>query len=150
MSLDISIERTDTLPADLHVDLIPASTREGFTPVQWLREQWEDGTNRFSEPGEAFYVVRIDGRLVGVCGLNLDPYDKKSAAGRLRRLYVLPDFRRKGIGRQLVLRVLEGARGHFDVVNLRTFDDDSSAFFEAIGFIQVEDIENVTHRKEIA
>jgi N-acetylglutamate synthase-like GNAT family acetyltransferase len=150
MSPEIAIERVKQLPADLDMELVPASVGEAFAPIQWLKEQWRDGSNQFSQPGEAFYVARIDGRLVGVCGLNRDPYVKESSSGRLRRLYVLPDFRRKGIGRRLVLCALEEARPHFAVVNLRTFDDESAAFFEAIGFQKVENNEGLTHRKAIA
>lgn len=150
MSSEIAIERVKQLPADLDLELAPAAVGEAFAPIQWLKEQWLDGINRFSQPGEAFYVARIDGRLVGVCGLNRDPYDKGSSSGRLRRLYVLPEFRRKGIGRKLVLCALEEARPHFTVANLRTLDDESAAFFVAIGFQKVENNEGHTHSKAIA
>ncbi|MHB1317925.1 MAG: GNAT family N-acetyltransferase [Anaerolineae bacterium] len=138
--------RTSRLPADLDSDLIPASVDEGFQPLRWLRQQWEDGSNRFSEPGEALYTARVGGRLVGVCGINRDPFGDTPACGRLRRLYVLPAHRRQGIGRRLVLRVLAEATDHFDQVGLRTLDDHSAAFFESIGFCRVDADERVTHR----
>jgi N-acetylglutamate synthase-like GNAT family acetyltransferase len=136
----------DSLPDDLAEELIPASVKEGFSPMQWLREQWDSGTNRFSEPGEALYVARLGGKLVGVCGLNRDPFARDSGTGRLRRLYVLPEMRRRGIGRVLVVRVLEDAQGHFDRVNLRTLDDQSAEFFEALGFARLDGVEGATHK----
>jgi N-acetylglutamate synthase-like GNAT family acetyltransferase len=133
------------MPADLAEELIPASVKEGFSPIRWLREQWDSGTNRFSEPGEALYIARLGGRLVGVCGLNRDPFARDSGTGRLRRLYVLPEVRRRGIGRVLVLRVLEDAQDHFARVNLRTLDDQSVLFFEALGFARLDGAEGATH-----
>lgn len=116
--------------------------------LRWLLEDWEKGTNRFSEPGEALYEARIDGRLVGVCGLNLDPYVEDATSGRLRRLYVLPEFRRRGVGRSLVLRALEDAHSTFRVVRLRTINEQSAAFFESLGFVRVQGLENCSHKKE--
>lgn len=126
-----------------------ASTAEGFTPVQWLRNDWETGRNRFSGPGEALYVARIEGRLVGICGLNRDPYADESDIGRLRRLYVLPGQRRKGIGSQLVRRVLDDAREHFTSVRLRTLDDRSARFFAALGFSKVGGVKAATHEMKL-
>jgi GNAT superfamily N-acetyltransferase len=141
---DICISRVHTLPPDLDRELVPASVREGFEPVRWLHDDWEAGTNRFSAPGEAFYVARVDGRLVGVCGVNRDPFVDDPTVGRLRRLYVLPEFRRRGVGRQLVERALQDAGEHFDVVRLRTTDARSAAFFEVVGFTRIQGQEGVT------
>ena len=124
-----------------------AARGEGFSPIEWLKDQWLDGTNRFSAPGEALFVAREHGELVAICGLNQDPYDKSRAFGRLRRLYVLPRVRRRGIGRMLVEAVLACSQDQFKAVNLRTLDPRSAAFFERLGFDRVEGVEGVTHRK---
>ena len=149
MSLGIEISQADTLPADLDGEVMPASIREGFKSVRWLRDEWEEGGNRFSEPGEALYVARIEGRLVGVCGVNRDPFVDDARICRLRRLYVLPRFRRMGIGRRLVLRALEDAGTHFGTIRLRTFDSESAKFFVALGFTEIERGGGVTHAKVI-
>ena len=143
----IEVLRVDSLPDDLDRELAAAAAEEGFSPLLWLKAQWADGTNRFSEPGEAFFVARAGARLVGVCGLNRDPYARGHASGRLRRLYVLPEFRRRGVGRCLVLAALDHAHGHFDAVNLRTLDPRSAAFFETLGFARVEGVQSVTHTR---
>jgi N-acetylglutamate synthase-like GNAT family acetyltransferase len=124
---------------------MPASIKEGFDPMQWLQEDWEKGKNRFDAEGEAFYVVRSDGRLIGLCGLNRDPYALKDGVCKLRRLYIFPAVRRRGVGRSLVKRAIDDARGYFNVVHLRTLDSRSAAFFESIGFTAVDDQDASTH-----
>lgn len=126
-----------------------AANLEGFKPIQWLRDDWEAGTNRFSQPGEAFYTARMERRLVGVCGVNQDPFAQEAKIARLRRLYVIPELRRRGIGRQLVKRALEDAAKYFEVIRLRTVDPNSAAFFEAVGFTKVKGDESATHLKAL-
>jgi N-acetylglutamate synthase-like GNAT family acetyltransferase len=150
MASDVQIQHEHELPADLDEVLMPEAVREGFKSLHWLREEWEQGHNRFSAPGEAFYVARLDGRLAGVCGLNRDPFRRDSESARLRRLYVLPEFRRLGIGRGLVTRAMQDAGRHFEVLGLRTFDAQSAAFFEALGFRRVEGAAEVTHEVNLA
>ena len=139
------IKQIGNLPEDIRSELSRTAAEEGFRPIRWLIEDWEDETNRFSLPGEALYEVRDGNRLVGICGLNRDPFSKREKIGRLRRLYVLPEFRRKGVGRQLVLKVIEDAVGQFEFIRLMTLDDRSAQFFEAVGFHAVEGEERVSH-----
>jgi len=68
--------------------------------------------------GEAFFAALIGGRVIGVCGLNVDPYTPAQGVGRVRHLYNLLAYRRLGVGRQLVSRVIETARGRFDILRL--------------------------------
>ena len=86
MSTKIVIERVKAIPVDFGVELLPAAAQEGFWALERLRADWEAGTNQFVETGEAFYTARIEGRLVGVCGLNRDPCAAETATGRIRRL----------------------------------------------------------------
>lgn len=145
MKASIQIIRAQALPLDFDKELLAEANREGFQALQWLRDDWQSGSNRFSAPGEAFYVARCDDRLVGVCGLNRDPYTEDPAIGRLRRLYIHPHFRRMGIGRQLVFRVIQDARNHFHFLRLWAIGNDASAFYKALGFEPVEGNEVFTH-----
>jgi len=131
----------------MHNEVGPAAAQEGFRPIKFLQRDWARGTNRFSKPGEGFYAARSAGRLVGVCGLNRDPYSDDEATARLRRLYVLPAFRRRGVGSALVSHAIQDAVEHFTVVRLRTLDEGSAQFFEALGFRPVNGQEAVTHEK---
>jgi GNAT superfamily N-acetyltransferase len=147
MSQNIIITKQESLPADLHKEILPVSLSEGFMHIQWLVEDWEDGTNRFLRPGEAFYTACIGSRLVAVCGLNQDPFMSKPGIARLRRLYVLPDVRRVGIGRRLVTSVLEEAGKHFWMVRLRTTGKGAAAFFITLGFLDDAGDANASHKK---
>ena len=146
MTLNYQIQRTETLPPDLGSELIPAARQESFGALERLRADWLAGANRFSAPGEGLYIARVQGRLIGVCGLNRDPYSADAGIGRLRRLYVHPGFRRNGVGRALVERVMVDSRACFHTYQLRTVDPQASAFYQALGFIRVLGEPAVTHR----
>jgi GNAT superfamily N-acetyltransferase len=72
--------------------------------------------------------------VVGVCGLNIDPYTANEGVGRVRHLYVLSAFRRRGVGRGLTAAVIEAARGRFGQLRLRTANPEAARLYEAIGF----------------
>ena len=97
-------------------------------------------------PGEALYAAYAGDQMVGVGGLNVDPYIDDSGAGRVRHLYVLADWRGRGVGRGLMQQIVDEARGHFSMLTLRTFNPDAARFYVAIGFEAVSDVESVTHR----
>jgi GNAT superfamily N-acetyltransferase len=125
-------------------DLAETAAGEGHVFVERMRSEWNVGVNRFDRPGESVFVARVDGAIVGVCGLNIDPFLDDPAVGRLRHLYVDPDHRRAGIGRSLVDECRRAALQHFDVVRLRTFNPAADAFYRAVGFTRVQD-ETATH-----
>jgi len=72
---------------------------------------------RFDRDGEELLAAHMDGVLVAIGGLALDPL--VPGAMRMRRFDVRPSFRRHGIGRSLVEGLLEHPRrtGHIVVVN---------------------------------
>ena len=73
--------------------------------------------------------------MTGVCGLNQDPFaDPEDNAGRVRRLFVLPEWRRKGVASALAETVEQQARDHFDVLTAFTTDAGARAFYEGRGF----------------
>jgi len=53
-----------------------------------------------------FYVYRTEGRIVGVAALHVE----NEEIGRIRRVYVLPEHQRKGIGTALVAYLERKAR----------------------------------------
>ena len=126
--------------------LLTQASSEGFRHVERLRDEWLSGLNRFGGPGEAFFVAALDGRAVGVCGLNMDPYANNPSVGRVRRLYVTPGARRRGVGRALVDAVVAEARRSFCTVTLRTEKTEADLLFRALGFERVEGVETVTHQ----
>src|SRR5688572_6670308 len=100
--VNVVIEQVNDLPADAFDHLVAPSKREGWRYVQRLAEEWASGANRFDQLGEVLLVARVEGKIVGVCGLNIDPYTGDPTIGRVRRLYVHPDYRGQGLGRELL------------------------------------------------
>ena len=77
--------------------------------------------------------------------LNVDPYAAAAKIGRVRRLYVHSACRRLGAGRQLVLAVLDAARGRFDLLRLRTTNPAAAQLYESLGFRPSTDTADCTH-----
>lgn len=128
------IERLRELPADGVRELLAESERAGSRIVRRLVDEFAERTNRFDAPGEALFGAWMAGRLVGVCGLNIDPYARDPRVGRVRHLYVLTPLRGRGIGRQLVGRVIEAAEDRFDTLRLRTRNPEAARLYELLGF----------------
>lgn len=125
--------------------LMEESRREGFWMLVRLHDGWTSRCNQFRKRGEALFGAWSGDELVGVCGLNVDPYFPGPGQGRVRHLYVRPASRRDGVGRQLVGAVIERASRYFSVLNLRA-PAEAFAFYEALGFLRVEQAEFLTHR----
>lgn len=125
------------------------SLAEGFSMLRRLQDHWHDGSNTFSKLGEALFGAFEGRSLVGVGGLNVDPYLAAGASGRVRHVYVDPRFRRHGVGRLLVEAIVARARPEFAVLNLRA-PDAAHAFYEALGFKPVEGDQFATHRLMLA
>ena len=143
------IERlTGLLPSGLEA-VLAESEQAGSRLVRRLVDEWTTGANRFDRPGEALFTARIGGRLVGVCGLNVDPYVAEQGVGRVRHLYVLEAYRRLGVGRQLIAAVHEAARGRFHSLRLRTANPAASRLYESFGFRPSAETADCTHVMEL-
>lgn len=127
-------------------NLILSAESEGYRFVTKLLADWRDWSNRFEAPGEAVLIAVLDDELVGVCGLNIDPYVSDAAVARLRHLYVLPKARRTGVGAALVARLIKQARTDFRVVRLRTYNPEAATFYVALGFEPVHGDGTCTHQ----
>jgi GNAT superfamily N-acetyltransferase len=120
------------------------SRLEGYRMLVRLLEGWESGS-RFRRRGEMLLAAWRGAELAGVCGLNVDPYVDCRREGRVRHLYVGAAHRRHGIGRLLVGAVIDRARRHFAVLNVRA-PEEAFPFYAALGFRQLEGEEYATHR----
>lgn len=69
--------------------------------------------------------------------------------GRIRRLYVLKEFRRHGAGRRLVEAVIHKASSHYSKLVLRTDNPKAASFYKKLGFRELEDVGLVTHELEL-
>jgi GNAT superfamily N-acetyltransferase len=120
------------------------ATAEGFQFVDRLVCDWQTGSNKFDRPGEFFLGALSEGDLIGVCGLNRDPYSGLPRAGRVRHLYVRRSSRRLGVATALVRHLLDLASDHFDIIRLRTDTEQATAVYRRLGFTAAPD-ETASH-----
>lgn len=132
------VRASSSLPDDIDVLLRP-SLEEGFDFVRRLVDDWHDGSNRFDGRGEVVVYARVGTRLAGVGGLNRDPYTEDPGVGRIRHVYVIPELRRGGVGRQILVALVDRARDGFSRVRLRTTTRDAASFYVSLGFREVDE-----------
>lgn len=143
------IQRVMDLRPDSLTELVAESERTGFQFVRKLIDEWASVKNRFDKPGEAFFIASLDTRIVGVGGLNQDPYACLAEIGRVRRLYVLSSFRRSGVGRGLVNAIISAAHAHFQILRLRTHHKIAAQFYTSVGFTSLVGVPDSTHEMRL-
>ncbi len=69
----------------------------------------------------------------------------------MRHLYVLPRYRRKGIAKRLIGKIIDKSKESFSVLRLRanSLDLGSHEFYLACGFIATQGDEFETHRVDL-
>lgn len=91
----------------------------------------------YAEPRGALLMALVDGAVAGCCALRpMDATDYPNAC-EMKRLYVRPDFRGLGLGRQLAEAIMDAARmAAYNFVLLDTLDDMEAArtLYEDLGF----------------
>lgn len=125
---------------DLHAE----ARAEGYDFIDTLVDDWASGANRFDGPGEAFFGCFDESTLVAIGGLNVDPFAGDPQVGRIRRVYVRPQWRNSGVGAALVTVLVEKARKSFKCVRLRAENSDAARLYERLGFVRIEN-PNATH-----
>jgi GNAT superfamily N-acetyltransferase len=143
------IYRLRDLPLTAVVTLVTESERSGLRFVRRLTDEWVSGANRFDQPGEGLFAAMVDGHVVGLCGLNVDPYTAEGRVGRVRHLYVMEASRRHGIGRRLVAEVIAAARDSFDRLRLRTANPEAARLYEGLGFAPCAGEADCTHALDL-
>lgn len=119
-------------------DLAKESASEGYYIVQRAIDQWNSGVNCFSKPGEVLWGVFLGRKCVAIGGLNADPYADDPKTGRVRRLFVSKEHRRKGIARLLLGRIIRKARKQFHALRLLTNNPNAAILYESLGFEKIE------------
>lgn len=114
-------EGFDELAAEAHA--------EGYRFLARLALEWRNGAMRFDRAGEILLAAYPGDVLAAIGGLTRDP--QLEHALRMRRFYVRPRLRRRGIGRDLAGHLLATARGTIVTVNAAP---GSELFWEALGF----------------
>lgn len=133
----------EALPDGFDV-ILRAAESEGVRNMAMLAAQWADGAQRFGDPG-ALFAALVDGDLAGVGGVTVETGAVEPAM-RMRRLYVLPMFRRFGVGRPLAGAMMQQG---FQAAPLLTVNaaasDAAGPFWEAMSFARTDAVPGATH-----
>jgi len=102
--------------------------RESAQPLAWFCDRL-----RASSVFGAFRSTA----LLGVAGLAIREGEKERHKGLLWGMYVRPDTRNAGVGRQLVEAVIDHARDHVEVIQLSVVDGNERArrLYASLGFV---------------
>ncbi|OTY80807.1 GNAT family N-acetyltransferase [Bacillus thuringiensis serovar vazensis] len=144
---DIHIQQIEDLMIYEHEYLVQESKDEGFYFLIKLISEYENKINTFNKTGECLYGIFHGEKLIGIGGLNEDPYTENNKIGRLRRFYITKDYRRIGLGNLLLKRLLYHAEKYFKVVVLHTDTKQGDAFYIANGFVKGELCKGSSHYK---
>src|SRR5215216_3943806 len=83
-----------------HPDAFTSSvTERAALPQSW----WEGRLSDQPDPKEVVFATFDGGNIVGVAGLSFESREKLRHKATLFGMYVPPEFRGKGVGRQLAL-----------------------------------------------
>lgn len=114
-------------------DLVAEASVEGVRNMALLAERWRAGA-RFQDDGEALFAAFLAGELAGIGAMTPEPAALEPAR-RLRRFYVRPALRRRGVATALASALIHEG---FDSVRLLTVNaratDAAAPFWEAQGF----------------
>lgn len=143
MSGSFSIVSAGPLLPDGITSLARHADQEGIRIVSTVLERWRDGSERFVEPGEEILAATSDDEVVGIGGLSRCPHVR--TALRVRRFYVAPSWRRRGVARALATELVAAGFEHTDLLTCNAGASAAAApFWESMGFVPV-DTEGVTH-----
>lgn len=143
MDRNYRLVRLDNLDPDELETLRTLSLAEGFSHVDRIALEYRNGNREFDAPGAFGYGWYLGSELVAIGGLTLDPYIKERA-GRIRRVYVHPEHRRRGLARKLVEAILKEGRQNYAFFTLRSATPEASALYVSLGFVP-STLPNVTH-----
>jgi len=131
------------------MEILRASREEGHRMVERLLNDFRSGANRFDQPGEALFAHLAGEAVIAAGGLNLEQETRFGRAGRIRRLYVSPQYRGKGLGRSLVEAIASFTSEHHDVLTVNVGKLPAYGFYEQLGFTPVEH-PGITHIRELS
>lgn len=146
--MNITIDKAEQLPTQIQ-ELAKQAQKEGFQFVDRLIEEYESGKNRFNQPGEFLLFVYDDEKLIACGGLNQQWNENEidNRIGRVRRFYVLPKYRKHGVGKQLLQHLEKNARANFSALCLNTDTKSAAHFYQKQNYVFVENHPNYSYFK---
>jgi GNAT superfamily N-acetyltransferase len=146
----IEIARISYIQSEAINHLLEESLSQGFRLVERLVREYHSGLNCFDKSGEVLLTASVQGAVVGIGGLNRDPYFHDPKVGRLRHLYVESVWRRRGVGRLLVSELIHEAKQHYQLLTLRTNTAAGDEFYRKLGFQTHPNWEHTTHHLQLS
>ena len=131
-------------------ELAKIASVDGHQNIETLVNEFDSGVNRFNKPGEALFGAYDAPSILGIGGINIDPYYGLPTVARVRRLFVKPDARRRGVATALMLQIEEIGRRYFSKLQLLTNSQTASRFYINLGYRTVEHKEKISHEKIFA
>lgn len=113
---------------------------EWNVPLYFALEEVEEYKRYLEEEIDQYFVVEVEGRLVGAGGINVIAKEKE---GRISWDVVAPALQGKGIGRALLLYRLEILQKMQDIDRIRVRTSQVVyPFYEKYGFVTKQIVEN--------
>lgn len=116
-----AVELIGELDAHLMAHPYPAQSRHAYSVEKLLRER------------VVFFVTRYEGQLAGCGGIKMFG----SEYGEVKRMFVRPEFRGKGLGKAMLRRLAEYARSNdAKLLRLETgiYEVEAIGLYERFGF----------------
>ena len=139
------IERIITCNAKELAPFLVASFTEGYRFMKRFVEEFDSEENMFEKEGEGLFAAKIDDKIVGIICINIDPFLNKETIGRIRNLYVLPQFRNRGVATALLSTVIELGRLHFQMLTIYSDNGHAERLYTQYGFYKSNDYYRTSH-----
>ena len=107
---DLEIEEHWLFTASDLLRLNESAKSENINVVSNLISSWSNSKSFFGERGEGLWIARIteSGEVIGVGGITICP--TRPECRRVRRFYISPQWRRRGVATDLANKCIERAR----------------------------------------
>ena len=146
---DFEVEEHQYFTASDLFRLNDLAKSENVNVVSKLISSWSDNKSFFGERGEGLWIARTteSGEVIGVGGITICPTHPECR--RVRRFYISPQWRRRGVATALANQCIERAKsaGVLTVTCHAAASAVAPRFWESIGFETVanSDITHVMH-----
>ncbi|MFP3169425.1 MAG: GNAT family N-acetyltransferase [Thermoproteus sp.] len=101
--------------------------------------------SKISSPSSVVLVAEVDGRAVGVIVGDVEDrlFYEPRMAGIIREFYVLPEFRRKGLGKRMMSEAMDALRrkgAQMIMADFPALNEISIEFYKKMNFRPIESI----------